>query len=301
MRKWGVCEGEASAGVRKAKFICLFDWEKITCKWVGNVAGLDTTFKGTVVIGGYDHDTESSDELDFTFRWEENGPPRHPALYDLMRKKMPEAIWKAFELYHETLRKDFARKLAFSKDSENPENGSTQPILQKKSPTAIKLDSQPNTIKAKNPPATSGTKINTKKITLKESFMGTCQDVYTAFVDVNRIRVWSSGSLKVTPPDSLELEKDVKFELYSGNVKGEVTKLKHAEEISMKWRYNKWPSGHFSNVILKFESSPGGTDLRLEQTQVPSEFVEYTTQGWRRFYFAEIKQKMGLGMPSSFR
>lgn len=284
-------EGESTCSVRKAKFICIFDWEKIVCKWTGNVAGLDTIFKGSITITNFDHDADD-DDIDIEVRFQKDGPAEHPTLKSMIKKMAPARIWEAFTLYKETLREHFAKKLAFTNAETNNNN---KPVIQEKSKTAIQM----KTVTATKPAAASqnaGAKLITKKLTMTETFMGDVVDVYSALTDVNKIKVWSQGSLQLSfCPSSHELLKDAKFTMFGGNVAGTITGLNKPDKITMDWRLKQWPDGHFSQVEMKIERVNAGAKLTLEQRQVPGEFVQNTQEGWRRFYFQAIKQTMGLG------
>lgn len=295
-------EGESSSCVRKAKFICIFEWEKIVCKWTGNVPGVETEFKGSITIENFDHDSES-DDIDITVKFEKNGPAEHPSLKAMIKKLSPDRIWEVFTLYKETLREEFKTKLAFKpgatpaspNSKENNNNSIKNSVdLAEKTKTAIKLDTiktSPNK-QVSNP----GAKMSTKKLTLTETFYGEVGDVYNAFVDINKIKVWSQGSLKLSfCPNSHELLKDAKFSMFSDSIVGTITGLTKPEKINMEWRQKAWPEGHFSQVEMRFEQTSSGAKLTLEQRQVPSEFVSNTQEGWRRYYFAAIKSTMGLG------
>lgn len=293
-------EGESSSCVRKAKFITIFEWEKIVCKWSGRVAGVDTEFKGSITIENFDHDSES-DEIDITVKFEKDGPARHPALEAMIKKNSPEKIWKAFTSYKKELVDHFKSKLAFSNapktdqktagDNNNTTTKSTSPTETKK-PTAIKLE----TVKTSPKKEQVGAKIVTKKLTLSETFQGELPDVFSAFVDVNKMKVWSQGSLKISfCENSHEIMKDTKYTLFSDSIWACITRVNKPEQISMEWRQKAWPEAHWSLVEMRFESVNGGTKLTLEQKHVPSEFVTNTQQGWRRYYFEAIKSTMGLG------
>jgi len=290
-------EGESSSCVRKAKFITIFEWEKIVCKWTGRVSGVDTEFKGSITIENFDHDSES-DEIDITVKFEKDGPARHPALEAMIKKNSPEKIWKSFTSYKKELVDHFKSKLAFSNskpDQKTADNNSTvKSPTETKKPTAIKLE----TVKAspKKETAQVGAKIVTKKLTISETFHGEIQDVYSAFTDVNKMKVWSQGSMKLSfCENSHEIMKDTKYTLFSDSIWACITRVNKPEQISMEWRQNAWPEAHWSLVEMRFESVSGGTKLTLEQKHVPAEFVTQTQGGWRRYYFEAIKSTMGLG------
>jgi len=293
-----VMEGDASCCVRKGKFICLYDWEKITVKWTANVAGVETTFKGSMKIEGLDQDAED-DDISYTSSFEKSGP-EHPVVKQVLRKTGPVRIWEAFQLYSQTLRADFAKKLAFVKSDSEPNNNNATPHdLDQKLKASIQLDQVAPAPAAptKQASQTDGAKITTKCIKMTETFQGHVDDVYSAFVDINKIQAWSRGSLKTDVKGAHELQAKSTFALFGGNVSGTIASLKRSEEICMTWRLNndKWPNNHFSNVTIKFQQDGNNCKVNLEQKQVPSERTSETTEGWKRYYFTAMKQVLGLG------
>lgn len=63
----------------------------------------------------------------------------------------------------------------------------------------------------------------------------------------------------------------------------------------MNWRYKQWPDEHYSVVTLEFREKEDCTELLLNQTGIPHNFLENTEEGWRRFYWNAIKQTFGFG------
>lgn len=43
------------------------------------------------------------------------------------------------------------------------------------------------------------------------------------------------------------------FELFGGNIHGKFEELIPNKKIVQSWRYNQWPSGHYSNVVIEFD------------------------------------------------
>jgi len=299
-------QGEASACVRKGKFICLFDWESIQLKWEANVAGVTDKFTGEINISGYDHDADDTDDFDISFKFNTDKTPKHPALDSFLRKEMPKSLWNAMTLYKETLRHDFAKKLAFekqsgreqssteSKNSSNPSPVKTVPTPNVQQPKSNGLPKNHSPKKQEN----VGTKINTKTITLTESFMASKSDVYDAFINIPKVRAWSQNSLKFSPEPkggSQNMMKDTSFELFGGNVTGTITKLETDERIEMKWRLKQWNHSHYSEAVLEFDQTDNGTKVKLSQKSVPAEYTSNTLEGWKRYYFIAIKQTLGMG------
>jgi len=300
-------EGEASCCVRKAKFICIFDWEKIVLKWVGNVAGVETDFKGTLTIEGFDHDCDGADELDLEARFEKSGPPEHPALKSLIKNSSGERLWEAFEIYKATLRKDFANKFALDKESADAKkkdevNNNTIQLAQKL-PTAIKLEPTTSPTKKTSPTKTNnpGAKISTKRITMSEMFIGSVQDVYMCLTEIERVRIWSHGSLKLDGNSKQkQLVKDDRLEMFNGTVSAIIGAVERDTKMCMQWRLKEWPSGHYSSVEIILQQTNAGAKLMLDQKGVPAEHVAKTQEGWRRYYFGEMKRMFGMGRLDGF-
>jgi len=299
------CEGEASCCVRKAKFICIFDWECIQLKWSGWLAGGQTEFKGTLTIEGFDHDVDDADELDFSSKFEKSGP-EHPALKHLMRN-CSERFWEAFQLYKETLRKDFASKLSFNKNESEVNNNSIKEIEQK-TQTAIKLDTitskKSSTSSSSVPTDTtnsstnSGAKISTKRITMNEMFIGSASDVYAIFTELERLHIWTHGSLKLenqATKGARCLAKEDRVDMFNGTIQAVIGNMERDQKICMQWRLKEWPNGHYSTVEITFNQTSAGAKVTVEQKQVPTEHVSKTQESWRRFYFGEIKRMFGMG------
>jgi len=297
-------EGEASACVRKGKFICLFDWETIKLKWEANVAGIPDKFKGEINISGYDHDADDTDDFDISIKFNTDKTPKHPALDSFLRKEMPKSLWNAMTLYKDTLRHDFAKKLAFEKQGSREQSSTESRNSSNPSPVkagqAIAQQHKSNVVEKKESPKKQesvGTKINTKTITLSETFMGSKSDVYDAFINIPKVKAWSQNSLQYSPESkgTQNMMKDTSFELFGGNVSGTITKLETDERIEMKWRLKQWKHSHYSEAILSFEQTDKGTKVKLSQKAVPAEYTSNTLEGWKRYYFIAIKQTLGMG------
>ena len=63
----------------------------------------------------------------------------------------------------------------------------------------------------------------------------------------------------------------------------------------MRWRFQSWPEGHYSDVTLAFEEKEDCTQLELTQKSVPASDYERTKDGWSRYYWDAIKVRFGFG------
>ena len=63
----------------------------------------------------------------------------------------------------------------------------------------------------------------------------------------------------------------------------------------MKWRFQTWPEGYYSDVSITLEQKDCTTDLVLKQTGVPENEYDRTNQGWHQYYWEPIKMTFGFG------
>lgn len=134
-----------------------------------------------------------------------------------------------------------------------------------------------------------GCKIETSRFTHNQTFKCTADDLYRALTQREMVIAFTRGDVK------LELVKGGKFELFGGNITGEFMELVPSKQISQKWRFKSWPSGHYSNVVMDLNQKDDQTELVLTQTGIPSSDLERTKEGWRNYYWESIKRTFGFG------
>ncbi|EDL02943.1 mCG17468, isoform CRA_d [Mus musculus] len=134
-----------------------------------------------------------------------------------------------------------------------------------------------------------GVKIPTCKITLKETFLTSPEELYRVFTTQELVQAFTHA------PAALEADRGGKFHMVDGNVTGEFTDLVPEKHIAMKWRFKSWPEGHFATITLTFIDKNGETELCMEGRGIPAPEEERTRQGWQRYYFEGIKQTFGYG------
>ncbi|XP_011926382.1 PREDICTED: activator of 90 kDa heat shock protein ATPase homolog 1 isoform X3 [Cercocebus atys] len=134
-----------------------------------------------------------------------------------------------------------------------------------------------------------GVKIPTCKITLKETFLTSPEELYRVFTTQELVQAFTHA------PATLEADRGGKFHMVDGNVSGEFTDLVPEKHIVMKWRFKSWPEGHFATITLTFIDKNGETELCMEGRGIPAPEEERTRQGWQRYYFEGIKQTFGYG------
>lgn len=80
--------------------------------------------------------------------------------------------------------------------------------------------------------------LNTVTLNDTAEFQTTAEEVYTTFVDGQRVAAFTRA-----PPQVFEPKEGGKFVLFGGNVEGEFVELEKPKKIVMKWRLGAWPAG----------------------------------------------------------
>lgn len=109
-----------------------------------------------------------------------------------------------------------------------------------------------NTASGNSPPATGqsyalttqpkkvNSVVNTTKLTEAFEFQTTAAELYTTFVDPQRVAAFTRA-----PPQIFEPRVGGTFKIFGGNVEGEFTELNEPRSIIQKWRLADWPQGMY--------------------------------------------------------
>lgn len=280
-------EGEATANNRKAKLIFFYEWV-ISGEWEGSHKNGDnkTNYKGTFDVPNLSEENDPKDiDVNVTIKNE-----KHFELKEFMRIEGSKKIREQCVKYVALLREEFSQGLI----KPTKDNAGNMPVT---SPGAV---NKPATTAVAASETTNGgnknksnepTKLETKKLTMKEEFKCRAAELYNVFTDVDLVKAFTQTSTLV-----YEAKKGGNFSLFDGNITGSFIELVPTSKIVMKWRNKRWsPDDHFSTVTLEFNEKEDCTFLNLTQTSVPQNFVENTQDGWRNFYFNAIRQKFGYG------
>lgn len=270
-------DGEASINNRKGKLIFFYEWT-IKLNWTGTSKS-GVQYKGHVEIPNLS-DENSVDEVEISVSLAKDEPDTN--LVALMKEDGVKLLREAVGIYISTLKTEFTQGMILP--TVNGE--SVDPVGQ----PALKTE----TCKAKSAPSKSqakpvGVKIPTCKITLKETFLTSPEELYRVFTTQELVQAFTHA------PAALEADRGGKFHMVDGNVTGEFTDLVPEKHIAMKWRFKSWPEGHFATITLTFIDKNGETELCMEGRGIPAPEEERTRQGWQRYYFEGIKQTFGYG------
>ncbi|KAG8448990.1 hypothetical protein GDO86_015886 [Hymenochirus boettgeri] len=272
----GKLDGEASINNRKGKLIFFYEWD-IKLNWTG-VSKSGVKYKGYVEIPNLSDENDPS-EVEIKVTLAKDEPDTN--LIGLMRTQGVHHIREAVAQYISTLKTEFTQGMILP--TENGVSHSEVPPIKQK---AEKNTPQTSKIKACQ---NTGVKIPTCKLTLKETFLTSPQELYSVLTQQELVQGFTHA------PASLTAEKGGKFQLLGGNVTGEFVELEPEKHIVMSWRFKTWPAGHHASVTITFTDKGGETELRMEARGVPQSEEERTKEGWKRYYFDGIKQTFGYG------
>ncbi|CAD7698022.1 unnamed protein product [Ostreobium quekettii] len=136
------------------------------------------------------------------------------------------------------------------------------------------------------------------KLHMEERFYGSPRDLYECFTNPGKMQAFTQSAAKV------DVRPDGEFSWFGGSVSGRFIELEQDKKLSMKWRFNNWEEGCFSQVVLDFDSPATGTTVvKLQQSGIPSEdrygnedVIRVTENGWRTQIFHRIRGVFGYGI-----
>ncbi|XP_023582177.1 activator of 90 kDa heat shock protein ATPase homolog 1 isoform X2 [Trichechus manatus latirostris] len=200
-----------------------------------------------------------------------------------MKEEGVKLLREAVGIYISTLKTEFTQGMILPTMNGESVESTRQPALKAekwKANESAPLKTQARSV---------GVRIPTCKITLKETFLTSPEELYRVFTTQELVQAFTHA------PAMLEADKGGKFHMVDGNVSGEFTDLVPEKHIVMKWRFKSWPEGHFATITLTFIDKSGETELHVEGRGIPAPEEERTRQGWQRYYFEGIKQTFGYG------
>nr|XP_023402188.1 activator of 90 kDa heat shock protein ATPase homolog 1 isoform X2 [Loxodonta africana] len=200
-----------------------------------------------------------------------------------MKAEGVKLLREAVEIYISTLKTEFTQGMILPTVNGESVDSTRQPAPKAEEWKASK--SAPSKTQARS----VGVRIPTCKITLKETFLTSPEELYRVFTTQELVQAFTHA------PAMLEADRGGKFHMVDGNVSGEFTDLVPEKHIVMKWRFKSWPEGHFATITLTFTDKSGETELHMEGRGIPAPEEERTRQGWQRYYFEGIKQTFGYG------
>ncbi|CDH50866.1 chaperone activator aha1 [Lichtheimia corymbifera JMRC:FSU:9682] len=281
------CTGDVDLNQRKGKIITIYD-VAIKLSWEGTTSD-GTTGNGKIFIPEVAHDTDPDDYV-FDISVNADSNEKQP-LRDTIKKKLTPLISKKFEGFAKDLIKEHGSDVYIAKDEMGaaaPTRGAEHVAKEK---TTINKSQPTTTITTTTAaPAEKGSsKVNTTTLEDTVEFQTSAHELYETLLDTQRVCAWTRCPAKISK------EKGSKFELFNGNVRGELLDAVPDKKIVQSWRLQSWPEGHFSTVTMTLDQGNDSVQLHVKQTGVPIGEEELTERNWTGYYWRSIKQTFGFG------
>lgn len=256
-------DGEVNWYNRKGKLFTLYDL-KITLSFSGKLGDQDV--EGKIKISDFEQDSE--DKADF--RCNVTKGPNEAAwktwCRDAMKKRFLELWAKVIVELHE----DQKQKVPALTTKEGAGKLKLPEVVQEKA-AAVTTP----------PPAVAGTVVFSLVI------QASLQDVWDLFTNTQKTQFFSQSAANI------DAKEGGAFSLYDGVISGCFLDLKPYTEMRFAWRLKDWKPGVNSQVHLKFTKSKDGTKLEIVQTNVPSNDIDRTREGWKRYYYERWRGVFG--------
>ena len=106
--------------------------------------------------------------------------------------------------------------------------------------------------------------------------------VWQALIDPKLIDAWGGGPAKMS--DKIGFE----FSLWGGDVYGKNIKVVSEKLLAQDWYGGEWAKP--SKLEFKLSFKDGLTTVVLTQSDIPDSEFDDIADGWKRYYFGEIKK-----------
>ncbi|XP_035757979.1 activator of 90 kDa heat shock protein ATPase homolog 1 [Egretta garzetta] len=163
-----------------------------------------------------------------------------------MKQEGAKKIRDAIKTYISTLKTEFTQGMILP--TVNGEHMETTPQV---APKAEDRKTAASSSTATSQSKSIGVKIPTCKISLKDTFLTSPEELYRVFVTQEMVQAFTHAQA------TLEADKGGKFQLLDGSVTGEFVDLVPEKQLVMKWRFKSWPAGHFATITLNFTDKKG--------------------------------------------
>ncbi len=125
-----------------------------------------------------------------------------------------------------------------------------------------------------------------KQITIRQKTVipAEPEEVYDAFMDSKKHSEFTGSEAKI------DGKVGGNFTTWDGYSSGKNLELQRGKKIVQEWITTDWPKGYPSSRLeLTLRKVEGGTEISMNQSEVPEEQAEELKKGWIDFYWKPMK------------
>ena len=307
-------DGDCEVSQRKGKVISLFELQVVVLL-EGHVG--DESFSGSITVPEVAFDTERDEyQFDVSVYKETSGLS---AIKPVVREKLVPQMRDVFAAFGPHLLAEHGQDIqvpeaqvqsAFTKENQQAGVKATPTAA---SAAATKTASAPAPAPAPvatatatpsaRAPSARAPSANRSTLHLEPAFIVPASEIYTTFVDKQRVQAFTRGPVRVTGTSSgnasaPQLQVGDSFELFEGNVCSELVAADPGRALEFRWRLREWPAKVWSTLHMAFHESNEFHETKVQVTWsgIPVGEEDRVRANFENFYVRPIKLTFGFGV-----
>ena len=193
-------------------------------------------------------------------------------LKELMKKDGEPLIRQQLAQYVRLLKEEFSQGLILpTKNSANNTNVTPTKTASTTTTVTSKTSVNKTSVDDSSSKKTNGSNLDTRDLTVHDTFKCSRSDLFQAFTDMNMVRAFTQNSVS-----QYDCQQGGQFSLFGDNITGHFLEIVPYDRIEMMWRFKSWPKEHYSHVTMSFEEESEQTKLTIQQSGVPNQFFDNT-------------------------
>ncbi|CAB4255017.1 similar to Saccharomyces cerevisiae YDR214W AHA1 Co-chaperone that binds to Hsp82p and activates its ATPase activity [Maudiozyma barnettii] len=298
-------EGDCEVSQRKGKVISLFDLQMVVL-FEGHVNSHE--LEGSISIPEISFDSEREEyQFDISIYKETS---ELNEVKPIIREKLLPQMRDIFQQFGKDL------LAAQGNDIQVPENqvnsqftkANQQQIPTSSTTVSTTTSSVPKDVKKQTTSTTTSAVTTTNSgdanrttIHLEPSFIVPATEIYSTFIDKDRIMAFTRGSVRVTKSKDSNSKKLVvgdQFELFDGNIASELIEANSDKSLTFKWRLSEWPTKVWSTLQMTFHESKEyhETKVQVAWSGIPVGEEDRVRNNFENYYVRPIKLTFGFGV-----
>ncbi|EDQ89667.1 uncharacterized protein MONBRDRAFT_32329 [Monosiga brevicollis MX1] len=279
--------GEATANNRKAKLIFFYELV-IDIKWRGKTAD-GQACSGKIKVPNLSEEYDI-DEVDTEVTMTSDSNKASDAVKSLLRERMPAIVVEQLHKWYRELTQEYSTNLVL------PTKQATAAAATSVSAPTTSKDagagdtSKPNTgVKIHSQKTNGAGNLSCKSFSIRDTIPLPAQLIFETLMNEDRVSAYTQSQCKV------DSRIGGSFTMFNGSVKGVIKDLVPYRRVHQAWRFESWPEGHYSDVVIDLSEAEGKTSLSIQHSEVPESDIERTQDGWRRLQLEPLKAMLGVG------